>query len=90
MEPTETKLPHEEAALAEAVDEGALAARKAGYRQGVMVLIGLAVLTVLEFVIAVILQGSVSLLFILVLAKAGLILQYYMHVNSVWSDEEAH
>jgi cytochrome c oxidase subunit IV len=90
MEPTGTKTPHEEAVLADSVDEGALAARKAGYRQGVMVLIGLAVLTVLEFVIAVILQGSVSLLFILVLAKAGLILQYYMHVNSVWSDEEAH
>ena len=90
MEPNDTKPPEGEAIPAEAVDEQALAARKAGYRQGVMVLIGLAVLTALEFVIAVILQGSVSLLFIVVLAKAGLILQYYMHVNSVWSDERAH
>ena len=90
MEPNGTRPPEEEAIPAEAVDEQALAARKAGYRQGVMVLIGLAVLTALEFVIAVILQGSVSLLFIVVLAKAGLILQYYMHVNSVWSDEGAH
>ncbi len=90
MEPNETRPPQEEAIPAETVDEEALAARKADYRQGVMVLIGLAVLTVLEFVIAVILQGSVSLLFIIVLAKAGLILQYFMHVNSVWSDGEAH
>jgi hypothetical protein len=90
MEPNETRPPQEEPIPAQTVDEGVLVARKAGYRQGVMVLIGLAVLTVLEFVVAVILQGSVSLLFIIVLAKAGLILQYYMHVNRVWSDEEAH
>ena len=90
MESNDTKPTEGEAILTEAVDEQALAARKTAYRQGVMVLIGLAVLTVLEFVIAVILQGSVSLLFIVVLAKAGLILQYYMHVNRVWSEEEAH
>ena len=90
MEPNETKSPEEVATPTEMVDEQALAARKGGYRQGVMVLVGLAVLTVLEFVIAVILEGSVSLLFIVVLAKAGLILQYYMHVNSIWAEEEAH
>ena len=90
MEPNGIKPPQEETILAETANAEAVAARKADYRQGVMVLIGLAVLTVLEFVVAVILQGSVSLLFIIVLAKAGLILQYFMHVNRVWSDEEAH
>jgi cytochrome c oxidase subunit IV len=89
MEPNETRPPQEGAPVA-AVDQEALAARKAGYRQGVMVFIGLAVLTVLEFVIAVILRGSVGLLFVVILAKAGLIVQYYMHVNRVWSEEEAH
>jgi len=72
------------------VDEKALAARKAAYRQGVFVLIGLAVLTVLEFVVATALGGSVVFLFVLILAKAGLILQFYMHVNLLWSEEEAH
>jgi hypothetical protein len=72
------------------VDEKALAARKAAYRQGVFVLIGLAVLTALEFVVATALSGSVVLLFVLVLAKAGLILQFYMHVGHLWSEEEAH
>ena len=90
MEPDRTKPPEEATVPAEPQNEEALAARKADYRQGVMVLVGLAVLTALEYVIAVILEGSVSLLFIVVLAKAGLILQYYMHVNRVWSDEEAH
>lgn len=90
MEPDRQKSPEEETVPVERQSEEALAARRADYRQGVMVLIGLAVLTVLEFVIAVILEGSVSLLFIVVLAKAGVILQYYMHANRVWSDEEAH
>jgi cytochrome c oxidase subunit IV len=71
-------------------EEHAPAARQAAYRQGLYVLIGLAVLTVLEFVVASILAGSTVFLFVLVLAKAGLILQYYMHLESVWSAEEAH
>jgi cytochrome c oxidase subunit IV len=90
MDPDRRKPPEEEAVPPDSQNEQTLAARKADYRQGAMVLVGLAVLTALEYVIAVILEGSVSLLFILVLAKAGLILQYYMHVNRVWSDEEAH
>jgi hypothetical protein len=30
------------------------------------------------------------LLFILAIAKAGVILQYFMHLSSVWGGEEAH
>jgi heme/copper-type cytochrome/quinol oxidase subunit 4 len=74
----------------EPVDEKALAGRKAAYRQGIYVLVGLAVLTVVEFAVAFLLEGSVVFLFVLALAKAGVILQYYMHLDRVWSEEEAH
>ncbi len=74
----------------EPVDEKALAGRNAAYRQGTLVLIGLAVLTIVEFAVAFLLQGSVVFLFIFALAKAGVILQYYMHLDRVWGEEEAH
>jgi cytochrome c oxidase subunit 4 len=74
----------------EPVDRKALAARKAAYRQGLYVLIGLAVLTALEFAVAGLLEGSAVFLFVLALVKAGVILQYYMHLDRVWSEEEAH
>jgi hypothetical protein len=79
-----------EEVAAEPVDEETLAARKAAYRQGIYVFIGLAVLTAIEFGIALALEGSAALLFIAALAKAGLVIQYYMHLNNVWSEEEAH
>ena len=53
-------------------------------------LVGLAVLTALEFAVASLLEGSVVFLFVLALVKAGVILQYYMHMDRVWSEEEAH
>ena len=74
----------------ERVAEKTLPGRKAAFRRGIYVLIALAVLTGLEFIIATAMEGSVALLFIIALVKAGLILQYYMHLNSVWSEEEAH
>lgn len=64
--------------------------RRAAYRQGFLVLVGLAVLTGLEFVIAGITNGSAVFLFIIALLKAGIILQYYMHVRSLWTEEESH
>lgn len=70
------------------VDKETLMARRAAYRQGILVFAGLAILTVLEFVVARAL-GSVVLLFLVGLIKAGLIIQYYMHLRSVWG-EEAH
>lgn len=74
----------------EPVDEKVLTSRGQAYRQGLLVLVGLSVLTALEFWVATAAGGSTVFLFILVLAKAGLILQYYMHLNRVWSEEEAH
>jgi hypothetical protein len=72
------------------VDESTLASRKAAYRRGILVFVGLAVLTALEFWIAYAAGGSPVFLFIIVLAKAGLILQYYMHLGQLWGEEEAH
>ncbi len=71
------------------VDKETLVARSAAYRQGILVFAGLAILTVLEFAIARALGGSVVLLFLVGLIKAGLIIQYYMHLRSAWG-EEAH
>jgi cytochrome c oxidase subunit IV len=74
----------------ERMDEEAQAGRRAAYRRGIGVLIALAVLTALEFLVASVLNASPVLLFVMILAKAGLILQYYMHMDSVWSEGEAH
>jgi hypothetical protein len=79
-----------EMAPAEPVDTRTLAARGVAYRRGIYILIGLAVLTALEFLIAIALEGSVVFLFLAALIKAGLIIQYYMHLGQVWGEEEAH
>jgi cytochrome c oxidase subunit 4 len=79
-----------EVAPARPVDEKVLKVLKAAYRRGLYVLVGLVVLTALEFLVAVALGGSPVFLFIIALAKAGVILQYFMHVGRVWGEEEAH
>ena len=58
-------------------------------RRGWVTLIVLAVLTGGEFWISSVTNGSLVFLFILGLIKAGIILQYFMHVSSLWS-QEAH
>lgn len=72
------------------VDEKTLASRKAAYRRGILVFVGLAILTALEFWVASVAGGSPVFLFIIVLVKAGLIVQYYMHLGQLWGEEEAH
>ena len=84
--------PEEEPATA--VDAEVLEARQkkrtAAYRQGFLIFVGLAILTALEFWVATAAGGSVAFLFIIALVKAGVIIQYYMHLESVWSGEGAH
>jgi cytochrome c oxidase subunit 4 len=79
---------------ASAVDAERLEARRkersAAYRRGFLVFVGLAALTALEFWVATAAGGSVAFLFIIALVKAGVIVQYYMHLESVWSEERAH
>ena len=77
-----------------AVDGEILEARRkeksAAYRKGFLVFVALAILTALEFWVATAAGGSVAFLFIIALVKAGVIVQYYMHLESVWSEEGAH
>jgi hypothetical protein len=73
----------------EEVDEAVLAGRRAAYGRGLIVFVGLAVLTLVEFGIAV-WTGSVIFLFLIALVKAALILQYYMHLGLAFGGEEAH
>ncbi len=69
-----------------AMDPALLAKRTSAYRLGAIVLAGLAVLTAVEYVVGVA-WSSVVILLILGLFKAGLIVQYFMHVTRVWSEE---
>lgn len=57
-------------------------------RQTLMVLISLAVLTIVEFYVSSLESSTIALLIISIF-KAGLILNYFMHIGSLWS-EEAH
>ena len=68
------------------IDRTSVAKRSAAYRQGLLVLVGLAVLTIVEYLIGVYLPSTVLIL-IINLFKAGLIVQYYMHVSRLWSEE---
>ena len=73
--------PEEEAAV-----DPAQVKRSEAYRFGFLVFVGLAALTIIEYVIGVA-WPSVVILLIIALVKAGLIIQNYMHVSRVWSEE---
>ena len=57
------------------------------YRQGVLVFIFLAVLSALEFFVAIAI-GSVTLLVAIAVVKFGLVLYYYMHVYKLNAAED--
>ncbi len=57
---------------------------------GVVVLLVLAVLTGVEFMVAINFQSAIVILFILALFKAAPILQVFMHMSTLWSEEEDH
>lgn len=56
------------------------------YRQVLIVFLALAVLTVIEYVISQVLP-SAALLFIVALVKAGLIVNFFMHIYRLWREE---
>jgi len=76
--PPPPELPAAEAAL--------LAKRSAAYRLGILVLVGLAILTAVEYAVGVF-WLSIAILFVIGLFKAGLIVHYFMHVTSLWTEE---
>ena len=61
--------------------------KSAAYRLGIIVLVGLAILTAIEYFVALIPSNVTVWLFILGLFKAGLILHYFMHMSHLWSEE---
>jgi len=64
--------------------------RRAAYRQGVVVLVVLGILTALEFAVAVNLPGATTLLFLIALLKGAPILHFFMHLSSLWNEEGGH
>jgi hypothetical protein len=61
--------------------------KKADYRQGFFVFLALAVLTGIEMAIALYLDNPAVPLIIISLIKAGLIVQYFMHIYRLWREE---
>jgi len=64
--------------------------RTAAYRASVTVGLVLAVLTVIEFFVAIYLPGDPAILFLLAIFKAVAVLNYFMHVTRLWRQEEGH
>ena len=60
----------------------------AALREGVIVFIVLAVLTVVEYVVGV--NSGTALLLVLALVKAGIVVNYYMHIRRLSSSEGGH
>lgn len=61
--------------------------------KGVIVMAVLALLTILEFVVAIVIDDSLGLVLALTpfaLVKAGLIFWFFMHVYKLWKGEEDH
>lgn len=62
-------------------------------RLGLRIIAVLAVLTVVEYVIAVSLDSAQTLVLLLApiaIVKAWLVLQYFMHAPRLWRDEGSH
>ena len=64
--------------------------KAAAYRQGIMVFVGLAILTIAEFFVSAATDGSATFLLIIALLKAGIIANFFMHIYRLWRTEEDH
>lgn len=61
--------------------------KAADYRRIYIVFVALAILTIAEYFVSVQL-GSAVFLILIALAKAALIVQFFMHVYRLWREEE--
>ena len=61
--------------------------KSAIYREGIIVAIILAIVTVIEYYVALNLN-SFAIMMILALLKAILVVNYFMHIRSLWSEDE--
>ncbi|MDH3680395.1 MAG: hypothetical protein OEV40_10660 [Acidimicrobiia bacterium] len=75
----------EELIGAEAAGGGSLRSRQ---RLGLLVAVGLAVLTLVEYVIAVTVDDPLIWLLPFVIAKGALIMEYFMHFSSLFGGGE--
>jgi len=62
--------------------------KSAAYRQGLYVLIVLAVLTAVEFWVSTSFESAVVWLILIALLKTALIAQFFMHIYRLWREEE--
>lgn len=68
------------------LEKARLAARQ---RVGTQVFLGLTVLTVVEYVVAIAMStGTLAPLALIAICKAWLIARYFMHVAQLWRHEE--
>ena len=61
--------------------------KKAAYRQGVIVGLGLLVLTLVEFFISQAEITSLSIFLIISLIKSAIVVQFFMHIYRLWREE---
>jgi cytochrome c oxidase subunit IV len=64
--------------------------RAAAYRRSIIVALILAALTVVEYYAAVLYPELWIVLVLLAIAKAALVVNYFMHVSRLWSQSEEH
>ena len=61
--------------------------KAAAYRKGAITLAILAVLTLVEYLLAVGLESSTVPLIIIAIIKVAIIVQSFMHISRLWSEE---
>jgi hypothetical protein len=61
--------------------------KAAAFRQGIYVVIVLAVLSAIEFGISIALDGPAVPLLLIALIKAALIVYFFMHIYRLWREE---
>ena len=59
------------------------------FKQGIVVGIVLFILTVIEYVVAL-RTGSATILLLLGAAKGVMVVYYFMHITSLWREDEGH
>lgn len=63
--------------------------KSAAFRTSLIVALGLALLTIGEYFLALVYSGA-ALLLLLGLVKAYLVVNFYMHISRLWTAEEGH
>jgi cytochrome c oxidase subunit IV len=61
--------------------------KAAAYRKGAMTLGVLAVLTLVEYLLAIGLESATVPLIIIAILKVAIIVQNFMHISQLWSEE---